>query len=196
MSKVVVMFDVDGVLAGFVEGFTAIRERLGGAPALTTMEQPEWDTLWEPKEAWDEINQDPCFWSRLPALPGFDEQAVERINNLTWRAGPVYFVTTRPGVRPKQQTEDWLLKKGVWRPTVLLTKWKGEAAKVLGATYSIEDKAENASAVAWMSPRTRSYLLHRLYNEYDPKVGSSKVVRIHSLGEFLDAVEADACGGN
>lgn len=104
---------------------------------------------------------------RLEPLPGFGMAAVERINRWWLHGWPIYFVTSRVGVEPKHQTENWLMDAGIARPTVIVASRKGMAADLLGATHAIDDKAENAWMVHWLSPKTRIYLLDAPYNRVE-----------------------------
>lgn len=181
----VICMDMDGILSNFYPGYNAICERLG-KPILPV---GRWDDFLD-KEVWAEIKSDSGFWSRLPSL--VSGKVFDRIQRLKLD-NTVYFVTNRVGIRPHVQTRMWLERHGVYRPTVIVSKLKGEVAKALSATHFIEDKAENAWCVAWLSPGTQSYLLDAPYNQYDPgQFGSRRVKRIGSVEEFLDIVE----GGN
>lgn len=178
----VVQFDVDGVLAAFLDGYRAVQRTLG---------QPEtwslkWDDYWNP-EVWSVIRDDAFFWEGLPALASRAE--FKRIDSLHDQHD-VYFVTHRVGKYPKAQTEHWLMSRGVSRPTVVVTKRKGEFAASVRATHAIEDKAGSAVYTAYQSPETRSYLLDKPYNQFDRDVLGSKVARVDSVSEFLDQVEA------
>jgi uncharacterized HAD superfamily protein len=113
-----------------------------------------------------------------------------RINQLNYNH-EIYFVTNRPTIEAKQQTENWFINNGICNPTVVITKKKGDFAKAVGVDFSIEDKPENAWCVAWLSPNTKSYLINRSYNQVEGNIGSSKVIRIDSVGEYLDAIESE-----
>ena len=84
------------------------------------------------------------------------------------------------------------MANGVENPAVIISGKKGEFAKVVGATHAIDDKAGNAVYLQYESPKKKSYLLDASYNQFDQKVLGTKVVRVATVDEFLDAVEADA----
>lgn len=177
----VLMFDIDGVLGSFVKPARALAEEMQASPDLGGSPEEMDQRLWQAA-----IQLSPTFWMDIPSLASGEEW--ERIARLA-RVHNVYFATNRYGYQAKRQTETWLNMHGVRFPTVLLTKFKAETARVLGAEYSIDDKAGNAMAISWLSPTTRSYLLNTPRNQFDPKVAGSKVIRITTLGEFLDVVE-------
>jgi uncharacterized HAD superfamily protein len=108
----------------------------------------------------------------------------------------VYYITSRPGFRVKQQTEMWLQRHmsayRAWQhnPTVLIVghRVKGETAKALGLDCYIDDNLDNVNDCGRVSPTTRTYLLDRSYNqagmgeeELDPLV-----IRVKTLGEMFD----------
>jgi hypothetical protein len=101
----------------------------------------------------------------------------------------VYFVTARLGKSVKQQTEQWLQTFGITNPTVLVTTSKADAARVVGATHAIDDKAGNAVAIQYMST-AKSYLLDRPYNRFDNSVVGTKIQRVMTVDEFLCDIEA------
>jgi len=78
----------------------------------------------------------------------------------------------------------------VIRPTVIISKHKGEFAKAVGADYSIEDKASNASCIDWLTGgQTKSFLLNRPYNQGNSDFLASGVRRVDSVDEYLDVIE-------
>ncbi len=67
----------------------------------------------------------------------------------------VYFVTARLGINPKQQTEEWLHKRGVDTPTVLIAadgrggaKMKLSISYGVGAQFSLDDRMKNVEEIA------------------------------------------------
>ena len=188
-----IIFDVDGVLANFILGFTTLGNKEYNTPIVSTEQHEKWGAfpgLDPEKEAvlWEVVKKfETCFWANL--LPLVSPSVMLRINDLIACGEEVYFVTSRPGEYAKQQTEQWLAQRGIRNPTVIVSSKKGEAAAMLGADYCLDDKAENAWCVAWLSPKTKSFLLNRKYNQYDPDAfGSSKVRRVDTVEEFLDIV--------
>ncbi len=179
----IVMFDVDGVLADFHQGYDDLCRKLK-KPVLGP--DAPWDTKWD-TDVWREIKTSNVWWTELPSIP--DSSAFFRIATLN---SEVYFVTARPGIDVKRQTERWLTWHGIENPTVILSSRKGEIAAALGANFSIEDKAGNAVYISYQSPATRSYLVDRPYNQFNPEMLGRKVVRIKEIEEFLTAIEREA----
>lgn len=182
------ILDVDGVLADFVYGFTRLANKLFGSPVYGTLHQRSWDKFdgldrHQIAEVWAEVRESPDFWFSLPTLTKSED--FERINNFP---GSVYFVTSRPGRDPKTQTEEWLIDCGVERPTVLVSSKKGEAASILSASAMLDDKAGNVIFSQYFAPKTIPYIIDRPYNKFDGEVIGSKVIRVATVGEFLDRV--------
>jgi 5'(3')-deoxyribonucleotidase len=201
VSKKIVMFDVDGVLAEFIGGFTARAARIfPGVPITYGRDQPSWNGfpgMTKPmiSATWDSIRNDPAFWFDLSSLTTYEEEDRIRILCATQ---DVYFVTARhAGPSAKQQTEMWLQDRiGLQYPTVVLSTKKGEVAKAIGADFCIDDKASNASTVAWLTEdKTKSHLLDRPYNRVDPDFMASSVVRVSSVTEYLNIIEGVSVNG-
>lgn len=187
-----VMFDLDGCLVDFVVAFTSLAHKLfpeAGVKIVQSHQQPSYRWVDLDREqvnlVWREIDKSDDFWIDLPALVG--EDVWHKILVLSdYR--PVYFVTARPDYA-KYQTEYWLRDHGIANPTVVMTKKKGEFAKAVGAGWSIEDKASNASMVSWLTEdKTASYLLDRPYNAAPDEFLASGVKRIYKVEEYLEAI--------
>ena len=189
MSSNITLFDIDGVLADFILGYTKLGMKMGFLNrSWSTLSQRTWDMPEIPKAQqdamWEKIKQDSWFWTELEPLQ--DKDTFAEISDLD---GAVYFVTSRPGVNVKHQTEMWLTQQGISRPTVLISSLKGQVASGLKATHLIDDKAGNCVYVAYESPKTQVYLLDREYNRFDPSVIGRKVMRIPDIKTFLEAVK-------
>lgn len=210
MSKkkpLTIQLDVDGVISDFIWGFTRLGAKYGGLPS-STMEQVEWDSFpgllpSHEQLIWDEISQSNYFWQSLPLL--LNPLETQGIRALYRAECQVYFVTNRLGHNVRQQTEAWLLNRlelPSWaNPTVIMARSKGEVAKAIMADFSIDDKAENAWCIGWLTtpqnsktPDCRSYILDRKYNQYDHKIGSSKIRRVPTVQAFLNDIQEKLCG--
>lgn len=193
------MFDVDGVLADFVHGFTALAHELFGTKIITTPEQPSWNfrtwglmTREQENATWEALKKDPYWWARL--LPLVKRETFERINRLRI-AADVVFATSRvsDSAPPGWQTQRWLQDHGIYNPSVVVTSKKGEMARAIQADFSIEDKLENAWCIHWISdkPQTKSYIINRLYNQLPEAPEIGKVLpRVDTVDEFLNLITA------
>ncbi len=203
-------FDIDGILAAFVPAYQRLFVRISGEDKFLPgddVNPPCWD--WPQfrgygndvvGKVWDHIVKDPTFWSRLAPLDGAETLAM-CIADLE-RKHDVYFATDRAGIRPKQQTEEWLRNYiGLPAPTVLIA---GDKAAIMGALRLdayIDDRLSNieacglanldeaASAIANNRKRkfnTKLFLLNRNYNQAVP---SMHYTRVRSVGQMLDYLE-------
>jgi uncharacterized HAD superfamily protein len=188
-ARKVVMFDIDGVLSNFLEGYRMVERRLG----LEETHATHWDGYWNPA-VWAEIEASRNFWLNLPSLVCRD--TVRRIEDLTW-SHDVYFVTNRKGADVLAQTKAWLHMRGLTSPNVVIarkSKRKAVAAEMLSADFAIDDKAGNAIAISWNEVHpTKSFLLDSIYNRgFNADTVGSKVVRVPSVDAFLDAIQEPA----
>ncbi len=187
------MFDIDGVLADWMVAFTRLGHERYGTPIASHHDSTSWDdmhglTKQQVTSLWDHIKQTPEFWGGVPPMLGAG--TFTRIRHLAASKGhDVYFVTARPGYGAKAATEEWLRRYCLSHPTVVMSRWKGEAAKAIEADFSIEDKAGNAVYVAYQSPATKSYLIDRPYNQFPPDVLGRRVIRVQTVDEYLDAIQ-------
>lgn len=169
--------DVDGVLADFntryIERCVAETGRDLFPPRpfdIQTWNYPEsyGYTNEEVAKVWASIKADPFFWQMLDPYPG----AVAALDYLKTRiaAGDdVYFVTARPGIAAKSQTEAWLT--ALWpsrerpMPTVLIASNKGLAARTLELDVYIDDRWENVVDVKVSRYQTAVFLMDRSWNQ-------------------------------
>ena len=189
------VFDVDGCLADFILGFTTLAHKYDTTiPFYSTYQQKVWGqfsgmTAKQEDDTWKIVDNDTQFWENLEPLGDYVEW--ERLKDLH-AVSTIYFATSRRGIDPRGQTINFLEKQGIYRPQVIVTSMKGIFCKCVRAKYAIDDKADNAQAIAWIAEwqggRTVPYILDRPYNRYnDLIIGSKHVVRTYSLGGFLDA---------
>lgn len=184
----VVMFDLDGVLVNFLGGYRRLQEQMGKPVTMSAT----WDDYLD-KDVWREIKASPVFWSALgPLITEVDLVRIDRLQ----ASRAVYFSSSRAGLNVANQTKSWLMAQGISRPTVIISRNKGEVAKAINADFSIEDKAGNAVYIAYHAPRCRSFLLDgdgistdRCYNRFDSTVMGRRVERITSVTEYLEEIE-------
>lgn len=174
--------DIDGVLADFNKAFVA-RVRLATGKDLfpkewlphVTPEPPTWYydkhygyTKEESDVVWDSIRGDKLFWRDLDPLPGMKELCE------VWPGidakHDVYFITARPGVQTKKQTEAWLRNQGIQGATVIISEQKGTVCQGLEIDTYIDDRPENYHAVEWYARRTRPYLFRASYNTNEQRL--------------------------
>jgi 5'(3')-deoxyribonucleotidase len=195
MSQPVVMCDIDGVLADFIYGFTAVANAMYGTPCTRTVEQTSWNTFHglsstQTQAVWECVKRSAHFWANLYSL--VDAPAREALQTLTEEA-TVYFVTSRPGVKVVAQTQAWLSEAlGLSTPNIIVSKRKGEVARAIDAQYCLDDKAANASCVDWLTDGAcRSFLLNRPYNQCPPDFLASGVQRVESVRSFIQLVRKE-----
>ena len=187
-------FDVDGILANFIPEYQALFVSTTGRDAFQpgdNVNPPSWDwptlrgyTDEETAHVWSLINANPRFWRDIGELDGASTLAM-CIADLEAKH-EIYFVTARPGLRPKEQTEEWLREHiGLDSPTVLISKHKGLVCKALNLDAYLDDNLGNCRDVFVESPKTRCYLLNRNYNQSIELLPPS-VTRVRSLGQMLD----------
>lgn len=214
-------FDVDGVLARFNEAFeerlilVTGEDRLRGYPGdkYLCWNWPEAHGYSEKQisATWDSVKQDPYFWQRLS--PYLDAHRV--VQELDWRQhnlfDEVYYVTARPGIRVRFQTEAWLEGLSAsysGRKTVLISSQKGLVARALELDAYIDDKWENCLDVIAATtpvgginypshsfdggiiraPRTKVFLVNRPWNTSfgdDPFI-----TRVDDPFQLIDYIEA------
>lgn len=200
--------DVDGVLAAFNESFIERviditgRDLFPSRPFdITTWNYPEsyGYTADEVSEVWADIKADRSFWHCIPAYP----DTLKALHYLADRAhygDDVYFITARPGVNAKEQTERWIADRCPWmRPTVLISSHKGLCAQALNLDVYIDDRWENCLETASMhwkgaAPTCRTYLMNRPWNqENDASAhGIIRTDRVVGICEGLTAEKAAA----
>lgn len=183
--------DVDGCLADFnhdyIKRIIAVTHRDLFPPRpfdITTWYYPEsyGYITEEVSKTWETIKTDPTFWQSLTPYE-YTLDVLAELDRLSQRHA-VYFITARPGVRAKQQTELWLKRLGYWTPTVIVTQGdpatKGIIAKALEFDVFIDDKIENVEAV--MSVGLSARLFSQPWNRH----ASSHIPRLYEpLADYL-----------
>lgn len=169
--KKIIGVDVDGVLADFNAAFIEFMIQVTGRDLFPPrpFDIPTWSypafygyTPAEETKAWKLIETSPYFWRDLPQYP--DTPAAMLYLNAERKTGAdVYFVTSRPSLSAKAQTELWLRDAGYDYPTVLISGRKGMCAGALLMDAYIDDRWENAIDVVERTDTT-VYLMDRPWN--------------------------------
>lgn len=191
--------DVDGVLADFNKTFIERVISVTGVdlfPArpfnIRTWNYPEsyGYTKEQVDDVWQVIKADRLFWGSLEKYP----TTLADLDCLTHRIivehDDVYFITARPGVEAKYQTEMWIQHRSLygaatWIPTVLISSHKGLCAQALDLDIYIDDRWENVAQVNGMhwrneKPRCKTFLMDRPWNqEYDAE--RNGIARVSSV---------------
>lgn len=150
---------------------------------------PTWDypqfygyTHEECSAVWENIKADDIFWYTLFPYDG----AVEFMARLNSAEHDIYFITSRPGIAAKMQTENWiefynfgLQTEAFSYPTVLISSEKGMCARALKLDLYIDDRTENCLDVNAASPTTRVVMLARPWN-----TAQMGILRAESLQQF------------
>ncbi len=199
--------DIDGVLADFNEAY--VRRCISvtgkdlfpgpyGTWTIKTWNYPEafGYTAEEVSAVWDSIKKDGYFWESL----GHYDTTHDDIAMLAYCASilndDLYFITARPGIMSKTQTERWLAHKvrltvgsHKFEPTVLITSKKGLAARTLDLDVYIDDKWENCLEVAQTS--TRCFMMNRGWNnQYE--AAAYDIIRVQSVADMMNVVKLRA----
>ena len=194
MSDKRVVIDVDGCVADFTWGISQVMHQLDPTyKPLHTFDQPSWDFREAPNglflKAFATVPGDAFNFNRN-LVPMISEPDARRLARLA-ESQEVYFATSRPGgTEALRGTKDFLRNKlGIGDPNVILTARKGDFCAAVKATHFIDDKAGNATFAKYHSPDTQVFLLSAPYNQFDQSVLGTKVKRILSFTEFLEAVD-------
>lgn len=184
--------DIDGVLADFNTAFIPYYIDVTGHDQFPErpFDIPVWDypqfygySDVEDKEVWKRISEDRSFWGTLPPYADIHRSANALLARET-AGDDLYFITSRPGVNAKAQTEWWLSQwMPVGRNTVLISSQKGLCARALDLDAYIDDRDRNIFDVVTTHPKTSAYILDRPWNR-TPNVPLG-AHRVKSVEEFL-----------
>lgn len=141
----------------------------------------------ETRRTWSTITSDAKFWQYLPAYD-WTMECLNKLNSLSVNGSDVYFITSRPGIKAKQQTEYWLRSHGYYGiPTVLICSEKGQAASALDLSCYIDDRDVNVIDVtSKRGKKTSVFLLNRSWNRDFQHAASLGIHRINSPLDMLD----------
>lgn len=193
MSTKVVVFDVDGVLADFINYAVDLGYQLANRPCPTKWVQQGWDDYgglseYEVKRLWAHIEIHPDFWFHLPCL--LTDAEKDLVDELYYRGHRVYFATNRRLPGALEYTTRWLTYNlSIANPHVVITKRKGEFCRVVDADYYIDDKSENVDCAIWLTDgRTKAYVKDAVTNRGQYAPHSSKARRAMTVQNYLEDV--------
>lgn len=189
--------DIDGVLADFNTPFIERVIQVTGKDLFPPrpFDIPTWNypehygyTTVETSLVWDSITSDPWFWGGLPA---YDTTALdlEVLDRQVCKGHDLYFITSRPGLAAKYQTERWLrnqynqLQSRPSMFTVLISSAKGLCAAALKLDYYIDDRSENITDVEHCTDATAVFLMDRPWNH--THILSTRCRRVSSVREMF-----------
>lgn len=190
--------DVDGVLANFCGGMVKLLKSLGDTTNLP-IENPTFPAVWYwnkhygvPEDlwaqAWDTITTEENFWVSLRDLPTTPQDIVA-LKQVFNHGHEIYFLTTRPGMRAKFQTEAWLAVRQILCPTVLIAdspEAKGLIARGLKLDAMIDDRPENLMA---MPESVQRFLYMAPYNREWHTQFPGLAWGVESVTEMLDVLD-------
>lgn len=192
MRRLKLGVDVDGVVANFNAAYRKVCQELFGG---TYDEEPtcwgygNWGLTAEQHSwAWQKIKSTLDFYAWLEPLECMRGFNMERFAD----SHDLFFITTRPataGASITKQTAFWLQSfLRVPFQTVLVTKNKGEYARVLKLDAFIDDKPENLVDVQEHSPNTGVYLCNASHNQ-NPTLKLKAYIRMESFPHFAKEMD-------
>ncbi len=190
--------DCDGVLAKFNPAYIKLIREAGyecpdeseDFPNVWSYDKQAGMTPEDIKKVWAKITNDCRFWLKLDAYP----ETLEFLDELNSLPIDLYFITNRPGIEAKWQTEQWLRLHGIRSPTVLITARKAEACNLLDIDYYIDDYDVNCRSVANSTVRNViTYMLARPWNRgfAGSEIDMIGIRRIKYLHTFLDTIKSE-----
>jgi hypothetical protein len=189
--------DIDGCLAQFDRPYAKLLN--WQFPEFTDRYPTVWD--WDkaagcPQEnidrAWQYICASNHFWLDLDPYPTTRDDLVA-LGQAVSQGHDVYFLTSRPGIIAKLQSEIWLRVHGYhYAPTVLIAggpMTKGLICDGLQIEAAIDDRPENLIAIGSNKDlggnNCRLFLFDRPWN----RSALEPQTRVHSVIDMLDALE-------
>jgi len=190
-------FDVDGVLANFTLAFTKILHDVNPGCPITEDQGKVlgWNyeeflpvTKEDIRNAWKIIDGTTDFWISLKPLINLNP-VVDFVNKNRIKHD-FYFITQRGGTGGKTavyQTVSWLQAQGFINPLVIETSIKGDAVKLLGIDYYIDDRDKNCWDVVVKNAECQVYCPDYPYN----KNTSYPIKKVDSVIDYINQIILD-----
>lgn len=193
-TRATVAFDLDDVLANFIDPFIAINAKIHNRPDLIGQKPVDWEwtnlnlTKEQLDAAWDVVNNTHDFWANLPMETGADPFLVYKV----WERTNSVFPTARayaPGTMGESvahQSARFLLNNySIPFPTVIVGNSKGPLAAALKYDYFIDDRPKNVLEVKAARPECQVFLKDSSHNK---TFSHPDIPRIPSVNEFCKII--------
>lgn len=192
-TRKMVAFDLDDVLADFINPFMKVCAELHNRPDLIGLPPSDWEwtnanmTATQLEEAWEVVNKTPYFWANLPTKDGINKwliaKVVEKCN--------VVFPTARafaPGPSVAVQSAMFIQENfDIQFPTVIVGNSKGPLAAALKYDFFIDDRPKNVLEVKAARPECKVYLNNASHNQTFDSLAHG-IPRVPSVNEFCKEV--------
>ena len=165
----IICVDLDGVVCDFNSAYTKLLMKINPTIKVDYLAADfptEWDwdkaigfTYADREAAWTEIKHSGLFWRSLFPYP----TAWEDLSTLydLRKQHDIYFVTARPGLTAKQESEEWLRGHGFPGATVIIAIEKELIVNAVKADCIIDDNPKNLL----YQTNTKTILFKRPYNK-------------------------------
>ena len=166
--------DIDGILSNFFKSYEDLFVKIAGEDKFPARWPEALPICWEwpqhygytnenASAVWAHIKSSKSFWKDLEPLPGAIER-MKQLQRLAVSGHQIFFVTDRPGVNPKRQTEKWLYGRGfIEYPTVILASNKATVVHALDLDMMIDDKPETVTGLCELARNAMPKLRGRVY---------------------------------
>ena len=137
------------------------------------------------KTPFTEIKDDPYFWTTLDPYRG----VTDWLTRLKAHPEATYFITTRYGCFPQDQTGIWLSEHGYEHASVIISaenKDKARIAHALGVNAMIDDNPAVFRSFARLHGACCFFLIDQPWNQDVKMQKKHTQMRVRDVGEALD----------
>jgi hypothetical protein len=188
------IIDLDGVLVDFNTGFAKLLHKINPQVKMDYMDSV-FPACWgwphyygysveDERRAWQEVTTNGVFWGALfPYETAYKDLVL--LYELQNKKNEIYFVTSRPGITAKKQTEEWLYGHGFPGATVIIceSNRKAQLAAAIQADVMVEDRPETLMDLPLT---TKARMICRPYNISYVNYFGGKAFK--SVREALDGI--------